>query len=153
MKPQQAPQHRATVDLGSTAMKKHSVFHENSWTGAWLSDFLVSYLGYSKNRVLYRCRVESNVFYSPSRLTFRNLFVKFPPWRFSRNFLRCLYNPFIFFFNGFSLKPKHTNEIVHWLVGWVLWHINPCRLFNAKSIFIQINSSISNKSIQHKYTV
>ena len=22
-----------------------------------------------------------------------------------------------------------------WLVGWVLWHINLCRLFNAKSIF------------------
>ena len=27
---------------------------------------------------------------------------------------------------------------------WVSWHINLCRLFNAKSIFIQINSSISN---------
>ena len=26
---------------------------------------------------------------------------------------------------------------------WVLWNINICRLFNAKSIFIQINSSIS----------
>ena len=24
------------------------------------------------------------------------------------------------------------------LVGWVLWHINLCRLFNTKSIFIQI---------------
>ena len=20
-----------------------------------------------------------------------------------------------------------------WLVGWVLWHVNHCRLFNAKS--------------------
>ena len=29
------------------------------------------------------------------------------------------------------------------LVGWVLWHINLCRLFNAKSIFIQIIYSIS----------
>ena len=29
-----------------------------------------------------------------------------------------------------------------WLVGWVLWHINLCRLFNAKFIFIQINSAI-----------
>ena len=27
------------------------------------------------------------------------------------------------------------------------WHINPCMLFNAKSIFIQINSSISNNSV------
>ena len=38
-----------------------------------------------------------------------------------------------------------------WLVGllisWVLWHINLCRLFNAKSIFIQITSSISNNSV------
>ena len=25
-----------------------------------------------------------------------------------------------------------------WLVVWVLWHINLCRLFNAKSIFMQI---------------
>ena len=34
-----------------------------------------------------------------------------------------------------------------WLVAWVLWHINLCRLFNAKSIFIQIVSSISNHSV------
>ena len=27
------------------------------------------------------------------------------------------------------------------LVNWVLWHINLCRLFNAKSIFIQISKS------------
>ena len=33
------------------------------------------------------------------------------------------------------------------MVGWVLEHINLCRLFNAKSIFIQINSSISNNSV------
>ena len=25
-----------------------------------------------------------------------------------------------------------------WLVGWVLWHMNLCRLFNAKSIFMKI---------------
>ena len=30
---------------------------------------------------------------------------------------------------------------------WVLWHINLCKLFNAKSIFIQIISSISNNSV------
>ena len=34
--------------------------------------------------------------------------------------------------------------------SFVLWHINHCRLFNAKSIFIHINSSISNNSVQHK---
>ena len=25
-----------------------------------------------------------------------------------------------------------------WLVGWILWHINLCRLFNAKSMFLKI---------------
>ena len=38
-------------------------------------------------------------------------------------------------------------------VGWVLWHINLYWLFNAKSIFIQIISSISNNSVYHEYTV
>ena len=32
------------------------------------------------------------------------------------------------------------------LFVWVLWHIDLCRLFKAKSIFIQINNSISNIS-------
>ena len=35
----------------------------------------------------------------------------------------------------------------------ILWHTNLCRLFNVKSIFIQINSSISYNSIKHKFTV
>ena len=39
-----------------------------------------------------------------------------------------------------------------WLVGF-LWHINFCRLFNAKSIFMQIISSISNNSAEHEYTI
>ena len=26
--------------------------------------------------------------------------------------------------------------VVKWLVYWVLWHINLCRLFNAKFIFM-----------------
>ena len=34
-----------------------------------------------------------------------------------------------------------------WLVVWVLWHINLCSLFNAKSILIQIISSISNNLV------
>ena len=34
-----------------------------------------------------------------------------------------------------------------WLVVWVLWHINLCRLFNVKSIFKQIISCISINSI------
>ena len=49
-------------------------------------------------------------------------------------------------------------DILLWLLvstwfGLVLWHINHCRLFNAKFIFIQINSSISNNSVWHKCTV
>ena len=35
--------------------------------------------------------------------------------------------------------------------GLVLWQINHCRLFNTKSIFRHINSSITNNSVQHKY--
>ena len=38
------------------------------------------------------------------------------------------------------------------LFGVVLWHINLCRLFNAKSIFIHKNSSIPSNSIQCKYS-
>ena len=34
-----------------------------------------------------------------------------------------------------------------WLVVSILWHINPSRLVNAKSIFIQIISSNSNNSV------
>ena len=32
------------------------------------------------------------------------------------------------------------------IVGWVLWHINLCRLFNTKTIFMQIVSSVLNDS-------
>ena len=35
--------------------------------------------------------------------------------------------------------------------GLVSWHVNHYRLRNAKSIFIQINSSISNNSVEHEY--
>ena len=37
--------------------------------------------------------------------------------------------------------------LVGWLVGWFLWHINLCRLFNAKPILLQIISSISNNFV------
>ena len=35
----------------------------------------------------------------------------------------------------------------------VLWHINRRSLFNTKSIFIHVNSSISNNSVLYKYIV
>ena len=44
-----------------------------------------------------------------------------------------------------NCKLSYKTDLV-WLV-LVLWHINCCRLFNAKSIFIHINSSISNNSV------
>ena len=53
-------------------------------------------------------------------------------------------------------KCSNTVQLAGWLVGWlILWHINLCRLFNAKSIFIQISNSISNNSVsvKQKYTV
>ena len=41
-------------------------------------------------------------------------------------------------------------KIFVWL-HFVLLHINHCSFFDAKSIFIHINSSIPNNSVQHKY--
>ena len=43
-------------------------------------------------------------------------------------------------------------EVIRWFC-LVLWYIKHFRLFYSKSIFIQINSSISNNSVKHKYTV
>ena len=37
-----------------------------------------------------------------------------------------------------QLIPKMLLRRLYWLVGWVLWHINLSRLFNAKSIFMNI---------------
>ena len=44
-------------------------------------------------------------------------------------------------------KKKKKKKKKKLLVGWVLWHINLCSLFNAKYIFIQIINSISNNSL------
>ena len=48
------------------------------------------------------------------------------------------------FYNGFVVRITVVAVVVFFmhlllLVGWVLWHINLCRLFNAKSIFKQIS--------------
>ena len=39
--------------------------------------------------------------------------------------------------------PQITKARLDWC-GLVSWHINHCGSFNAKSIFIHINSSVSN---------
>ena len=45
-------------------------------------------------------------------------------------------------------KTKKSPESkINNLFRLVWWHINPCKLFNAKSIFIHINSSISNNGV------
>ena len=60
--------------------------------------------------------------------------------------LQTLSSLSLFFDLGFAVLLLSSLENC-WLVVWVLWHINLCRLFNAKSIFIQIISSISNNSV------
>ena len=40
------------------------------------------------------------------------------------------------YFIKIYLKSTYNQIHIDWLIGWVLWHINPCRLFNAKSIFM-----------------
>ena len=48
----------------------------------------------------------------------------------------------------FWLSSTFSNNVrLSALFVWVLWHIYLCRLFNAKSIFIQILSSISSYSV------
>ena len=34
--------------------------------------------------------------------------------------------------------------IISWSVGWILWHINHCRLFNAKSRIDQVGRVFAN---------
>ena len=46
-----------------------------------------------------------------------------------------------------SMNSLGTLTGVRIWFGIVLWHINLCRLFNVKPIFIHINSYISNNSI------
>ena len=43
-------------------------------------------------------------------------------------------------------------SLIGWLLIWILWHINLCRLYNATSIFIQMICFISNNSVYHEYT-
>ena len=54
-------------------------------------------------------------------------------WAFKADLIKNSVTTYLFIY-----KMCFANaENVGWF-GWVLWHINLCRLFNAKSIFIQI---------------
>ena len=46
----------------------------------------------------------------------------------------------------FLEKERYSLKIVGCL-SLVLWHTNHCKLFNAKFIFLHINSSISNNLV------
>ena len=53
-------------------------------------------------------------------------------------------------FNGISTFMDHLMPKAFFLAkisDLALWHINYCRSVNVKSIFIHINSSISNNSV------
>ena len=49
-------------------------------------------------------------------------------------------------FGSFNVELSHFDNSLYVWLGLKL-HINPCRLFNAKSIFIDTNDSISNNSV------
>ena len=67
------------------------------------------------------------------------------------NYIPCPYRADVSSFwlanTGMSICGKTSLLICVCLFVWVLWHINLCWLFNAKSIFIQINSFISSYSV------
>ena len=66
-------------------------------------------------------------------------------YQFDRHFLLYSKNSFNDLYMRLVHKCSQCQCIC--LFVWVLWHINLWRLFNAKSIFIRINSSISNNSV------
>ena len=51
--------------------------------------------------------------------------------------------------HNYSFNVKNLFQTIQssTMVCWVLWHINLCWLFNTKSNFMQIKSSISNNSV------
>ena len=62
-----------------------------------------------------------------------------------KHFVDNIFKSFLFFtVKWFQVFLSNTNNSIYYKsFGLVLWHINHWRLFNAKSIFIHINSSIS----------
>ena len=59
-----------------------------------------------------------------------------------------IFRPRVQHFGCLLIRHKTANfTCIGWLVIWVLGYINHCRLFNANSIFIKINSSISNNLV------
>ena len=67
------------------------------------------------------------------------------------------YNSAVQRFNHYATRTRPRSilyyKIDFWLIVWVSWHVKLCRLFYTKSIFLQINSSSSKKSVKSKYSV
>ena len=61
---------------------------------------------------------------------------------------KYVYYPYFLF-----IVPTYNVSFLKGLAVRVLWHINLCRLFNAKSILIQMHNSISSYSVWHESTV
>ena len=54
--------------------------------------------------------------------------------------LQCLHQLFIYCKSSVRVLLSAI-LFSDWLISWVLWHINPCKLFNAKShLYIQISN-------------
>ena len=127
----------------------HRISQRPSITGTSPSDCLVSYIQDTLaggGSPLSREAV--SVLYSPSQQGKLTTVYKL--------FVLGMFGLVWFHFNGIStlvgnLIPKsslYKNSSIFGLVwfGLVLWYINHCRLYNAQSILIHINSSISNNS-------
>ena len=70
-------------------------------------------------------------------------------WRRGSHFLSFIFLPQALtnHFTTVRMKVRKLLLLLIYKVGWFLRHINLCRIFKNESIFIQINSSISNNSV------
>ena len=66
---------------------------------------------------------------------------------FHKNEKKCFLNYSIFRGHQHIFNTRKFIFLFFYLFVWVLWHINLCKFINTKSIFIQINISISNNSV------
>ena len=139
---------QARVDLGAMAIKKGlSIPQSFSITGASPSDCLMSYPGHSLSGGYSSAEVQSLYSTALADWAIRLFSV------ISRTLVGWVL-PLCRDAVGVSLAPTDwaflmKKELlgITKMVCWILWYINLCRLFNAKSIFMQIFSSISNNSV------
>ena len=98
---------------------------------SWYSSFILKHALFPKSDMDFLCSLSTNI---AKRI-----------WIIQRFFF--VRKPHYHLQIGNTAFNKHLLIRAVGLVGWVLWHINLCRVFNAKSIFIQIISSILNNSV------